>query len=154
LGDNHDIDEHPVGTGTGDGMTSGIFHLVVWIDHEIARLYAFTKEGAREIAAIHAPNRDTGHIHHKAGTPGPGHAPVAQDFLERVATGLQQAEQILIIGPADVKNALKTHLEHKWPSLVRHIIGVEPMQKASESEIHAFARRFFLRADHIPPSEN
>ena len=103
----------------------------------------------REIDIISAPNTGRGHIHHKAGTPGPGHVPISQSFLKDIGQGVRDAQEILIVGPGDAKESLKNFLKEHWPHMSRRIIGIEPMPKASEAEIHAFAEPIFLRADKI-----
>jgi len=130
-------------------MTQTPFHLIVWIDHQIAHFYAYTKDKVREIDSIKAPDTGRGHIHHKAGTPGAGHVPISQAFLKEIAQGLRDAQEILIVGPGDAKESLKSFLKEHWPHVSHHIIGIEPMPKASEAEIHAFAQPIFLRADKM-----
>lgn len=130
-------------------MTQAPFHLIVWIDHQIAHLYAYTKDKVREIDIIRAPDTGRGHIHHKAGTPGPGHVPISQSFLKDIGQGVRDAQEILIVGPGDAKESLKRFLKEHWPHVSRRIIGTEPMSKANEAEIHAFAEPIFLRADKI-----
>lgn len=130
-------------------MTQAPFHLIVWIDHQIAHVYAYTKDRVREIDIIRAPDTGRGHIHHKAGTPGSGHVPISQSFLKEIGKGLRDAQEILIVGPGDAKESLKSLLKEQWPDMSRRIIGIEPMSKASEAEIHAFARPIFLRIDKI-----
>jgi stalled ribosome rescue protein Dom34 len=103
----------------------------------------------REIDVIRAPDTGRGHNHHKAGTPGPGHVPTSQSFLKEIGQGLRDAQEILIVGPGDAKDSLKSFLKQQWPHVSRRIIGTEPMPKASEAEIHAFAQPIFLRADKI-----
>ena len=50
-------------------MTNEHSRLVVWIDHKVAHLYAFTATGAREIAVIRAPDQGAGHIITGLGAP-------------------------------------------------------------------------------------
>ena len=125
------------------------FHLIVWIDHTIARLYAVKHDRVEEIAAVHAPDSGLGHVHHKAGTPGSGHNHPSLAFLQQVTTALGQAREILIVGPSDAKSALDKHLKTHAPPLGARIIGVEPMGQAKQAELHAFASLFFRQADRM-----
>ena len=124
-------------------MIADSYHLIVWIDHRVAHLYGVTRDGISELITIHAPDRDRGHIHHRAGTPGPGHAEVAPAFLKEVAGALGKAKEILIVGPSDAKTALKKYIDLHLPLLAERIRGVEPMGHAGKEEIHAFAVLFF-----------
>lgn len=130
-------------------MTNEHSRLVVWIDHKVAHLYAFTATGAREIAVIHAPDQGAGHIHHKAGSTGSGRVALSHEFLDEIARGLEHVQQLLIIGSAEAKNGFKAYLERQWPGVAEKIIGVEPMRKSSKGQISAFARPHFLRADQM-----
>lgn len=123
-------------------------HLVVWIDHQAARLVALGHNTAGE-TVIHNRADVPGNVHHKAGTMGAGHADIADSFLKSVAAAIGEPREILIVGPADAKNALRKFLERHAPALASHIMGIEAMDHASEGDIRAFAAHFFLRADRM-----
>lgn len=127
------------------------FHCLVWIDHQAARIYAVTREALSELATIHAPDQGHGHVHHRAGTVGPGHEPPAAQFLEKVAAALKHPAEVLIAGPADIKHALKTYIAERHPGLDKRIMGVETLDKVGPGELHDFASRFFHRADRMHP---
>jgi hypothetical protein len=129
--------------------THDIFHLIVWIDHAVARLYAAKRDRAEEIATVRAPDSGLGHVHHKAGTRGSGHNHPSPVFLKQVTTALAQAHEILIVGPSDAKFALEKYLKTIAPLLGARIVGVEPMERAGQAELHAFASLFFRQADRM-----
>jgi hypothetical protein len=130
---------------------SPAFHRAVWLDHQSAALYDVTHAQATETAVIQAPDRGTGHIHHKAGTPGPGHEPVSTTFLHQVGEALRGSQQVLILGPADAKNALKTYLEAHFPAVAAKVVGVEAMPRAGAAGVHALAEPIFRRNDRMAP---
>jgi len=125
------------------------FHQMVWIDHRSATIYEVTHHDLKELAVLHAPDQGEGHIHHKAGVMGPGHASVPPAFLQKVAGALAGAQRILIVGPSDAKFALKHYIALNAPSLDKHVIGVEPMDKRGHGELQAFAALFFRQADRM-----
>jgi len=125
------------------------FHQLVWIDHRSATVYEVTHHDLKELAVLHAPDQGGGHIHHKAGTMGPGHVGVPLVLLRRVTAALTGAQRILIVGPADAKFALKQYIAINTPSLDKHIVGVEPMDKCGHRELQAFATLFFRQADRM-----
>lgn len=127
---------------------SGAYHKLVWIDHRSAWVYAYAREGLAELSVLHAPDVP-GHIHHKAGTPGPGHAAVDQDFLRQTAESVADARAILIVGPAQAKTELAQYMARNMPEAGARIIGIEPLGRVGPEEIHAHARRFFARADRM-----
>ena len=128
------------------------FHQMVWIDHHQARVFGVTHHDLNELAVIHAPDQDRGHIHHKAGTMGSGHTALPLEFLEKVTAALGDAREVLIVGPAQAKHALKDHIALKAPLLDKRIVGVEPMDKCGLDELQAFASLFFRQADRMRPS--
>ncbi len=131
---------------------SPVFHLVVWIDHKAAHLFAITREKAQEMVTIHAPNRDRGHIHHRSGTRGDGHAGPDPEFLRKVADAMAEATEILIVGPAEAKTELKSYLDLKMPLLAARVIGVEPMGRPGLGDVHDFATLFFHQRDRMMPN--
>ena len=85
---------------------------------------------------------------------GSGHIAVAPAFLKAVAEALESAQEILIVGPADAKTALKKYIDLQMPLLAGRIRGVEPMERASNEEIHAFATLYFRQRDLMTPAKN
>ena len=129
--------------------TQDTFHLIVWVDHVIACLYAVKHDRVEEITTVRAPDSGLGHVHHKVGTPGSGHNHPSPAFLEQVTAALGQAHEILIVGPSDARSALDKHLKTHAPMLGSRIVGVEPMGQAKQAELHAFASLFFRQADRM-----
>jgi hypothetical protein len=130
------------------------FHQLVWIDHRSARLYGVTHHDLSDLAVIQAPDDGRGHVHHKAGTTGPGHVGLSMEFLRDVAAALKDAPEILIVGPADAKHALKDYIAQNLPLLANRIVGVEPMDKCDRGDLQAFASLFFRQTDHMRPSRS
>jgi hypothetical protein len=128
------------------------FHQLVWIDHHIARIYGVTRDELAELTVIHAADQGRGHVHHKAGTMGPGHVDLPDDFLKEAAIALQDAKEILIVGPADAKHELRKHLTVHAPLLAKRVVGVEPMDKCNHGDLQAFASLFFRQADRMRPT--
>ncbi len=130
-------------------MSTAPFHQIVWIDHAVSYVYAFTRGGVTLLASIPAPDAGTGHVHHKAGTPGSGHNAVEPALLAQTAEALRGAREILITGPGQTRHALSTHLEDHVPALSKCVIAVEALDRCNDSELHAFARPLFLRTDRM-----
>jgi stalled ribosome rescue protein Dom34 len=128
-------------------VSGDVYHLVVWIDHRVAHLYSVTREGLDEVATIYAPAVGRGHVHHKAGSPGPGHVEMSRSFLEEVARAFGNAREVLIVGPADAKTILKNYIDDEMPSSAHLVRGLEPMGHPDKGEIHTFATRFFRQQD-------
>jgi stalled ribosome rescue protein Dom34 len=124
------------------------FHMVVWLDQRNARVFGLAGHAAHK-TKVDAPDTGKGHIHHHAGTPGSGHNEMDKTFLEKISSVIGDAQEILLLGPAQAKGALKSFLNEHKPRQAAHVMSVEAMGHASDEEIIATARRFFLMADKM-----
>ena len=124
------------------------FHAVVWLDHSEARIFEF---GAGEVEFRRVRNEKAGHIHHKAGSIGAGHAPTDREYLAAVAKALDPVHEILLTGPAGEKTELMHWLSEHAPQIAERILGVETLDRSTDGEIVAFARKFFAREDRMTP---
>ena len=126
----------------------GHFHAVVWIDRKLARIFHFNVEEADRtvIRADHAV-RD---VHH--GQKRSGHR-VAEDreLFEAAAGAIADAGAILILGPADEKDALAKFLAEKHPAIRTHVEGVESADHPTDGELLDYARRYVKAADRMRP---
>ncbi|HVW94152.1 MAG TPA: translational machinery protein [Devosia sp.] len=122
-------------------------HTCVWIDHREARVFDIGLEGANEATVREAgPHR---HIHRKADHVHGGKDPPDERFLGQVADALGGARAILIAGPGLAKDQLATYLTHRRPEIAARVWGMETLDRRSDGEIVANARRFFRGADRM-----
>ncbi len=124
------------------------FHAVVWLDHREARIFAF---GGGDVQFQRVRSEQPGRVHHKAGSIGAGHATADPDYLAAIAKALGPAREILLTGPAEAKTELTHWLEKHAPDVAERILGVETLDRFTDGEIVAFARRFFAREDRMKP---
>ena len=125
-------------------------HAAVWLDHQEAKVFHFTPESIEqsELHVVH-------HLHHprKAG----GHAELHRDaaeehpFFEAVATHLGDAEEVLVVGPAESKNEFVKFVQARHKDLAKRIVGVEAADHPTDGQIVAHARKYFLAADRMRP---
>jgi stalled ribosome rescue protein Dom34 len=127
------------------------FHAAVWIDHRLAHIY---KLNSGNVTTKIIRNPDTGRIHHKAGSIGAGHSRNNQAYFEALATELADAKAILILGPAQTKDEFKSFLESHLTSLNAKVVGVETLDRETDKEVIAFARKLFSRSDRMTPQRN
>lgn len=126
-------------------------HLVVWLDHRLARIYVLSRGPVHE---CHNSETGEGHVHHHADAIGSGHIALNERYLESISDAISNAREILIVGPADAKTALKSFLERRKPLQAANIVAVEPLDHISDGQILTYAREFFARADRMtPPSQ-
>ncbi len=128
-------------------------HTVVWIDHREAHILSFgmspdsTDHDRTVIRAEHAPEK----LHHRSEGTAAGHATDESRFFTAVAKALESAGEILIAGPADAKHVLAQTLERTFPQIAGRVVGVEPMDHPTESELVVRARKTFHRIDRMQP---
>ncbi len=127
---------------------SGHFHAVVWIDHSRARIFHFNVEEADK--TVIRPDHAVRDIHH--GERRTGHR-VAEDrdFFEAVARAIADAGAILILGPAQEKDAFAKFLAEKHPAIRTRVEGVEKADHPTDGELLDYARRFVKAADRMRP---
>jgi len=124
------------------------FHAVVWLDHAAARLFHFDAHAfeGKTVKSAHG-----GHIHHKAGAVGAGHATDDPKYFAAVAEALADAQEILLMGPGNAKTAFVKHLEGHAPKVAKRIVAVENADHPSDGAIVAHARRHFKVIDRMTP---
>ncbi len=125
------------------------FHAVAFIDHKEAFVFEFG-EGETVEHRIKATDRQ-GNIHHKAGSPGSGHAHDSKSYLLAVADTLKPSHEILIVGHGTAKDELASFIREHQPLLAPRIMGIRPMDQPTKGEVVAFARKFFEGKDLTTP---
>jgi len=125
------------------------FHAVVWIDYEDARIFGFGTSGV-ERTHIRATDH-TGHIHHKSGTVGSGHALPDKAYLTAIVKALESAQEILIVGHGGAKTELAHYIRDHVPALAPKIMAVESIDHQTEGEVLALARKYFEGKDRTTP---
>ena len=110
---------------------------VVWLDSDHAHIHKFTPNGVDDVnLKRHVMDHHT-HNHHD--TPKD-----SEKFFHGLATKLSDADRILLIGPGLGKTHFKSHLEkHHHGKLSEKVIGVETVDKLTDNQIDAYARKYF-----------
>lgn len=125
------------------------FHAVVWIDHKETRIFEFGLSGIEQHRIRSAGGE--GHIHHRAGTVGSGHSHESKTYLTAVTDALKPNHEILIVGHGNAKTELAHFIRDHVPALAPRIMGVEAIDRQTEGEVIAFARKFFEAKDLTTP---
>jgi stalled ribosome rescue protein Dom34 len=117
------------------------FHAIVWIDHSQAKVFHVGLSGEDEVT-LH-PLMPTRHLHHKANSIGSGHVGFDKEFLAQVMNAVNDAGEILIIGPASAKTEFAKYLREQHAALGDRIVAVEAADHPSDREIVAYAKKYF-----------
>ena len=130
---------------------SAHFHALVWIDHQVAKVFHFDAH-ANETKNIQSSHPHQ-HLHHKANSIDSGHAAVDKEFLQRVVAEISKAGAILITGPSTAKTELRAHIQRLHPKLAAKISAVEALDHPTDGELLAFGRRFYQADDRMRVDE-
>lgn len=123
------------------------YHAVAWIDHHEARIIYFNVDEADE-TIVHAPHQNH-HIHGKAGSPSGTHLTGDPVFFRKIADALAAAKEIYVVGPAAAKTEFMAFLHCHAAAILPNVVGVETMDKITDAELVALARRYFKAADRM-----
>jgi stalled ribosome rescue protein Dom34 len=116
---------------------------VVYITSDTAEIFNLTAEGSQStIMKRHGPRHPS--------EPDGKHQLKKNDdvehFMHEVATALGKEDaRVLLVGPAQAKTRLKTHIENEHSHLAKQIVGVKTMDRATGPQIVAFAREYFTQ---------
>jgi stalled ribosome rescue protein Dom34 len=121
------------------------YHAVVWIDHRESRVVYFNA-GDVEQHVIHSHQM----LHHFHSPEGVRHVEDKKYFHD-IAVALTDAHRFLIVGPSSAKTEFAAYLKDHAPQLPSRLAAVEPMDKCTDGELVAHARRFFKTDDVMQP---
>ncbi|MET0855650.1 MAG: translational machinery protein [Telluria sp.] len=116
---------------------------VVWIDHTKAQVIHFDKDASDSESMKTHSTHPHPHLRH-----GDTHATEDDNtkFFNDIAAALTDAEQILIVGPAQEKTVFVTHLTANMPAIAGKIKAVETVDHPSNGELLNHARKYFVSA--------
>jgi hypothetical protein len=140
----HNADDEPNALGAllrKDIPMPTHFHAIVWIDHSQAKVFHIGLSGEDEVT-LH-PLLPTRHLHHKANSIGSGHAGFDKEFFAQVMNAVNDAGEILIIGPASAKTELAKYLREQHSTIGERIVAVEAADHPTDPEIIAYAKKHF-----------
>ncbi len=125
------------------------YHAAIWIDHHEAHVIHFNADesDADIIHSTHSP----GHLHSKVGSPSGTHVRDEPDFYRELAGAIETAQAILIVGPSSAKTEFVKYLHKHAPVTFERISGIETMDRVSDKQLVAEARRYFASADRMHP---
>ncbi len=121
-------------------------HAAVWIDHQEARIFHVDRESF-DASTVRAPPR---HVRrHPTVTAERSHPADAERFYHDVAHALEDAEEVLVVGPATAKLELIKHIYKHDHGLAPKIVGVETVDHPTDGQLVAYVRSYFRAADRV-----
>lgn len=128
----------------------GYRHAAVWIDHHEARIFRI--EPTSFVAAgLEAPPQHL--LKHPRGAAEPKeHPDDAKRFFRDVARALDEADEVLVVGPSTAKLQFIRYVSKTVPTLEPRIVGVETVDHPTDRQLAAYARKYFQSADRAHAS--
>jgi stalled ribosome rescue protein Dom34 len=123
------------------------YHALVWLDHVEAHVIHISPENVE--SSVVKPSQPPHKIHSRVGTLGDGRCTEDQNYYHCIAEALKGASEILIVGPAQAKLQLVKHIHVHDPELVSKLIGVETVDHPTDSQLVAYARKYFRAKDKM-----
>ena len=116
-------------------------HTAVWIDHREAKVFHVSPEKDHEVS-VTAPQ----HVHrrHPKGESGAKeHPDDAARFFQSVARSLDDAQDVLVVGPSTAKLDFLRYLHKHEHALESRVVGIETVDHPTDGQLAAYARKYF-----------
>ena len=122
-------------------------HAVVWLDHSEAHVMHISPDDV-EKSVVH-PSKPHAHLHAKRGHVGGGREPEDKSYYHAIVEALSDAQEILVVGPAQAKLQLIKHIHAHDHALADKVVGVETVDHPSDAQLVAYARKYFVAKDRM-----
>jgi stalled ribosome rescue protein Dom34 len=122
-------------------------HLAVWIDHREARIFHIDPNQVdEETLKAHRPVH---HQHPKGPAGAQAHPEDDRKYFFAVARAIEDAMDILIVGPSTAKLQFIKYVHVHELALLPKIVGVETVDHPTDGQIVAYAVKYFKKSDQM-----
>lgn len=118
----------------------GLFHAVVWTDHQSAQVVQFDAEHV-QAQQLHT------HTHNTA-----QHGSTVRsehEFFGKICDALEGIAEVLVTGSHTATADFRHYADKHRPRTASRIAGYEVVDHPSEKQLVAFARDYFLKYDRM-----
>ncbi len=117
--------------------------IAVWVDHKQANVFKFTSDGIKkESFEGHFPDHHTHSGDHRE------EQKHEEQVFKQLMPKLNEAAEILILGPGMAKTHFKKYLENHSSALGKKIVGCETTDHPTEPQLLSYASKFF-NTEHL-----
>lgn len=118
-------------------------YAVLWIDQHEAKIFHFD----RETFTVTTTESASHHVRkHPQVTRERNHPADEQHYFHDVARALDDAAEVLVVGPSTAKLHFIKHVHRHDHGLEPRIVGVETVDHPTNGQLVAFARQYFVSA--------
>jgi hypothetical protein len=117
-----------------------MFHAVAWVDHQGAQILHFDAEHIQS-------QKVKAHSHH---TRQHGSSVRTEhEYYAGVCDARAGVPEVLVVGPKTGLADFRHYVEKHGASAGKQIVGWEVIERATENQLVAFARKYFLKYDRM-----
>ena len=122
-------------------------HAIVWLDHRDAKVIDFSVDDQHTHTVVneHAPRQ----ARHRGEGHGSGNTAHDHEYFDEVWAAVGDAQEVLLVGPAQTKLELRKYIEHTHAAAAHRIVGVEGMDHPTTGELLKHARTYFKKYDQL-----
>lgn len=117
-----------------------LFHAVLSIDHQSAQILQFDDEHVLT-QKVHAHSH---HTRQHASAVRTGH-----EYFAEVCSALDGIAEVLVAGSKTATTDFRRYLEKHRPEVAGRIVGYETIDRPSDNQLVAMARKVFLKHDRM-----
>jgi stalled ribosome rescue protein Dom34 len=114
---------------------------VIWLDHQEARIFGVDAEKL-QAETVAAPEHHF-HRHPKGAAAEHEHPSDGVHFFRDIASALQNAGEVLVVGPSTAKLQFLRFLAKQDRQLEAKVVGVETVDHPTDRQLVAHARHYF-----------
>jgi stalled ribosome rescue protein Dom34 len=116
------------------------FHAVVLIDHQQAQVLQFDEEHvqAQKVKASSHHTRQHGSAVRSE-----------HEFFGHVCDALEGVAEVLVVGAHTAQADFRHYTEKHRAATAKHIVGYETVDRPTEAQLVAMARKYFLKYDRM-----
>lgn len=115
---------------------------VIWIDREHAKIFKFEEDKASQ------KNLSVKHMeHHTHRQDNFDHMRYETRLFADSAAILQNADQLLILGPGVAKHHFQNYLAEHFPILSKKVAACENSDHPTDPQLFAYAKKYFVAAE-------
>ena len=121
-----------------------LFHAVVWIDHHNAKVLQFDAQQV-QVRKVQAHNHNTGQHGSTVRT--------EHEFFGEVCDELAGIGQVVVTGSHMALTSFRHYVDKHRVSLVEHVLGWEIVDRPTEAQLVAYARKYFVDHERLAHRE-
>jgi hypothetical protein len=116
------------------------FHAVAWVDHQASQVLQFDAEHV-QAQKVKAHSHHTRQHHSGVRT--------EHEYFAELCDALAGIAEVLVVGGKTSLADFRHYVDKHRPAVARQIVGWETHEKATENQLVALARQYFLKFDRM-----